>query len=112
MAPGSAMFWPAVKMPAGVRLGNSGLTKPAQTPWADSVDLPSTRGRKLDASYLDAAPLAVELTEFGDQKAPAADMLTTLGAVGGPAGGFGGRANPAQMAATGGGSADSEAALK
>jgi hypothetical protein len=64
------------------------------------------------ADDLDAAPLAVELTEFGDQTAPAADMLTTLGAVGGQAGGFGGRANPAQMAATGGGSADSEAAVE
>ncbi len=64
------------------------------------------------ADDLEAAPLAVELTEFGDQTAPAADMLATLGAVGGQAGGFGGRANPAQMAATGGGSADSEAAVE
>jgi len=64
------------------------------------------------ANDLDAAPLAVELTEFGDQTAEAANMLTTLGAIGGQAGGFGGRAQPAQMAATGGGSAGSEAAVE
>lgn len=64
------------------------------------------------ADDLEAAPLAVELTEFGDRTAPAADMLATIGAVGGDAGGFGGRANPAQMAATGGGNSGSEAAVE
>lgn len=65
-----------------------------------------------NADDLDAAPIAVELTEFGSQTAPAADMLATVGAVGGTAGGFGGRAKATQMAATGGGSADSEAAVE
>jgi len=59
-----------------------------------------------------AAPLAVELTDFGDRTAPASDMLTTLGAVGGSGGGFGGRANAARIAVTGGGSAASEAAVE
>ena len=65
-----------------------------------------------NADDLDAAPLAVELTEFGSQTAPAADMLATVGAVGGTAGGFGGRAQAAKLAATGGGSAASEAAVE
>jgi hypothetical protein len=65
-----------------------------------------------NADDLDAAPLAVELTDFGSQTAPAADMLATVGAVGGTAGGFGGRAKAAQLAATGGGSPDSEAAVE
>lgn len=65
-----------------------------------------------NADDLDAAPLAVELTEFGSQTAPASDLLATVGAVGRAAGGFGGRAKAAQMSATGGGSADSEAAVE
>ncbi len=39
-----------------------------------------------DANDLDAAPLAVEFTDFGTETAPASDMMATMGAVGGTAG--------------------------
>jgi hypothetical protein len=64
-----------------------------------------------DASDVDAAPLAVELSEFGDITAPASDMLSTIGAVGGTGGGYGGRKNAGRLAATGGGGADTESAV-
>jgi hypothetical protein len=64
-----------------------------------------------DASDVDAAPLAVELSDFGDVTAPASDMLSTIGAVGGTGGGLGGRKNAGQMAATGGGGKDTEDAV-
>jgi hypothetical protein len=64
-----------------------------------------------DAADVDAAPAAFELTDFGAETAPAADMLSTLGAVGGTAGGFGGRTNSAALAAAQGGGKDTEAAV-
>ena len=64
-----------------------------------------------DAADVDAAPLAVELSEFGDVTAPASDMLSTIGAVGGTGGGYGGRKNAGQLAATGGGGKDTEDAV-
>lgn len=64
-----------------------------------------------DATDVDAAPAAFELTDFGAETAPAADMLSTLGAVGGAAGGFGGRTNSAALAAAQGGGKDTEAAV-
>ncbi|MEX0687673.1 MAG: prenyltransferase/squalene oxidase repeat-containing protein, partial [Pirellulales bacterium] len=63
------------------------------------------------ADDLDAAPLAVELTDFGDQTAPASDMMATIGAIGGTAGGIGGRAQAAKLAAAGGGGGDTEEAV-
>jgi hypothetical protein len=64
-----------------------------------------------NADDLDAAPLAVELTEFGTETAPAADMMATVGAVGGTAGGLGGRAQAAKLAVASGGGGDTEQAV-
>ncbi len=63
------------------------------------------------ADDLDAAPLAVELTDFGTDTAPASDMMATMGAVGGTGGGLGGRSQAAKLAAAGGGGADTEQAV-
>lgn len=63
------------------------------------------------ADDLDAAPLAVELTDFGSETAPASDMMATIGAIGGTAGGLGGRANASKLAAANGGGADTEQAV-
>jgi len=63
------------------------------------------------ADDLDAAPLAVELTDFGSETAPASDMMATIGAIGGTAGGLGGRAQAAKLAAAGGGGGDTEEAV-
>jgi hypothetical protein len=63
------------------------------------------------ADDLEAAPLAVELTDFGSETAPASDMMSTIGAIGGTGGGLGGRANAAKIAAAGGGGGDTEAAV-
>jgi len=64
------------------------------------------------ADDLEAAPLAVELVEFGSETAPAADMMATIGAVGGTAaGGLGGRANAGKLARGGGGGGDTEDAV-
>jgi hypothetical protein len=64
-----------------------------------------------DASDLEAAPLALEVTDFGDQTAPASDILSSIGAAGGTSAGLGGRKNPGKAAAGGGGGADTEAAV-
>jgi hypothetical protein len=64
-----------------------------------------------NADDFDAAPLAVELTDFSSQTAPAADMLSTISSIGGTAGGFGGRADAAKLAAASGGGADTEQAV-
>jgi len=63
------------------------------------------------ADDIDAAPLAVELTDFGTETAPASDVMSTIGAIGGTGGGLGGRANAGRLAASGGGGADTEAAV-
>ena len=63
------------------------------------------------ADDLDAAPLSVELTDFGSETAPASDMMSTIGAIGGTGGGLGGRANAAKMAAASGGGGDTEQAV-
>jgi hypothetical protein len=62
------------------------------------------------ADDLDAAPLAVELVDFGSETA-APSITKSLAPVGGTGGGLGGRANPGQMAATGGGGKDTEEAV-
>ena len=67
------------------------------------------------ADDVDAAPLSVELSDFGTETAPSVDMLATVGAIGGTAGGLGGRVNAAtrnQLVAAGGGSSQSEAAVE
>jgi hypothetical protein len=64
-----------------------------------------------EATDIDAAPVAFELTDFGTETAPAADMLSTIGAVGGAAGGFGGRKNSAALAVQNGGGKDTETAV-
>ena len=64
-----------------------------------------------DANDLDAAPLAVEFTDFGTETAPASDMMATMGAVGGTAGGLGGRAQAGKLAAASGGGGDTEQAV-
>lgn len=74
----------------------------------DNVQVVST------ADDVDAAPIAVE-PDFGTETAAPADMLATVGAIGGTAGGLGGRASAAmrnQLVATGGGSSQSEAAVE
>ena len=63
------------------------------------------------ADAIEAAPLAVELTDFGSETAPATDLASSMGAVGGTGGGFGGRANAAKVAAASGGGADTEQAV-
>ena len=65
---------------------------------------------------LDAAPIAVELTDFGSETVAASDLLSSVGAVGGKtAGGLGGRTDTKmrqQLIQTGGGSSQSEAAVE
>lgn len=63
------------------------------------------------ADAVEAAPLSVELTDFGSETAPATDLASSMGVVGGTGGGFGGRANAAKMAAVSGGGADTEQAV-
>lgn len=68
------------------------------------------------AADLDAAPLSVELTDFGAETAPTSDLLNTLGAVDGKqAGGLGARSDTKmrqQLIQSGGGNAQSEAAVE
>ncbi len=64
------------------------------------------------AEDLTAAPLTVDLMDFGSQTAPASDMISTIGAIGGKdAGGLGGRANAGQLAGARGGGKDTEEAV-
>jgi hypothetical protein len=69
-----------------------------------------------DANDLDAAPLSVELSDFGAETAASSDLISTVGVIGGKAaGGLGGRSNPkmrAQLVASGGGTPQSEAAVE
>ncbi|MCE9629253.1 MAG: terpene cyclase/mutase family protein [Planctomycetia bacterium] len=64
-----------------------------------------------NATDVDAAPLAVEFTDFGTETAPASDMMAQMGAIGGKGGGIGGRAQAAKLAAAGGGGGDTEQAV-
>ena len=68
-----------------------------------------------DSSDLDAAPIAVELTDFSSETATSSDLLSSVGAIGGQAGGLGGRSNPQvrkQLVQAGGGTPQSEAAVE
>ncbi len=64
-----------------------------------------------DAEDVDAAPLAVELADFGEITAPATDMMSTIGVIGGTGGGYGGRKNASALAGAGGGGGDTESAV-
>jgi hypothetical protein len=70
----------------------------------DPVEVPAI------ADDLDAAPLAVELSEFGAETAPET-VGTKIGVLGGTGGGLGGRVNAARLAATSGGGGDTETAV-
>ncbi|MFM8703833.1 MAG: hypothetical protein ACKOHG_08190, partial [Planctomycetia bacterium] len=67
-----------------------------------------------DASDVDAAAVAVEFTDFSTETAPSSDLLSAVGAVGGKGGGLGGRsgAQRQNLVQSGGGSAESEAAVE
>jgi len=67
-----------------------------------------------DASDVDAAAVAVEFTDFSTETAPSSDLLSAVGVVGGKAGGIGGRsgAQRQKLVQSGGGSAESEAAVE
>jgi hypothetical protein len=68
------------------------------------------------ADELDAAPISVELADFGSETVAASDLLSSVGVVGAKAaGGLGGRTDTKmreQLIQTGGGSKQSEAAVE
>jgi hypothetical protein len=64
------------------------------------------------ANDLDAAPLSMELAEFGTDSTAPSDMLASIGAIGGEGGGLGGRGKAGALARSGGGGADTEAAVE
>jgi hypothetical protein len=68
-----------------------------------------------DASEVDAASVAVEFTDFSTETAASQDLLSSVGAVGGKAGGISARTDPnarKKLVQSGGGSAESEAAVE
>jgi len=68
-----------------------------------------------DATDIDAAAVAVEFTDFSTETAASSDLLASVGAIGGQAGGLGGRTDPkmrSKLVQTGGGNAQSEAAVE
>jgi hypothetical protein len=90
-------------------------TEQAQDPVADVMVTTEVAVEPVEvaaiADDLEAAPMAVELTDFGSETAPASDMMSTIGAIGGTGGGLGGRANAAKIAAANGGGGDTEQAV-
>jgi hypothetical protein len=66
------------------------------------------------ADDLDAAPLDIELTDFSLDAAPSSDFLQQVGAIGGEAGGLGGRRSGERerLVQAGGGSAQTEQAVE
>ena len=65
-----------------------------------------------DANDVEAAPLAVDFSQFGDITAPASDVLSTAGAIGGTGKGIGARrGNAAALAGKRGGGKDTEDAV-
>jgi hypothetical protein len=68
-----------------------------------------------DASEVDAASVAVEFTDFSTETAASQDLLSSVGAVGGKAGGISARTDAnarKKLVQSGGGSAESEAAVE
>lgn len=64
-----------------------------------------------DATDTAVTSLAVELTDFASETAPASEMMASIGALGSVAGGIGGRTQAANLAITKGGGADTEQAV-
>ena len=66
------------------------------------------------ADDVDAAPVAVEFTDFSTETAASSDLLASVGAIGGQAGGLGGRsgAQRQKLVQSGGGNSQSEAAVE
>jgi len=68
-----------------------------------------------DAADIDAAAVSVEFTDFSTETAASSDLLASVGAIGGQAGGLGGRTDPkmrTKLVQAGGGNAQSEAAVE
>jgi len=67
-----------------------------------------------NADDVDAAPVAVEFTDFSTETAASSDLLASVGAIGGQAGGLGGRssAQRQKLVQSGGGNGQSEAAVE
>ena len=68
-----------------------------------------------DAADIDASAVSVEFTDFSTETAASSDLLASVGAIGGQAGGLGGRTDPTmrnKLVQAGGGSAQSEAAVE
>jgi len=68
-----------------------------------------------DAADIDAAAVNVEFTDFSTETAASSDLLASVGAIGGQAGGLGGRTDPTmrqKLVQAGGGNAQSEAAVE
>jgi len=68
-----------------------------------------------DAADIDAAAVSVEFTDFSTETAASSDLLASVGAIGGQAGGLGGRTDPGmrkKLIQAGGGNAQSEAAVE
>jgi hypothetical protein len=68
-----------------------------------------------DAADVDASAVSVEFTDFSTETAASSDLLASVGAIGGQAGGLGGRTDPkmrTKLVQAGGGSAQSEAAVE
>jgi hypothetical protein len=68
-----------------------------------------------DAADIDAAAVSVEFTDFSTETAASSDLLASVGAIGGQAGGLGGRTDPtmrSKLVQAGGGNAQSEAAVE
>jgi hypothetical protein len=66
------------------------------------------------ADDVDAAAVSVELTDFSTETAPSSDLLQQVGAIGGKAGGLGGRSGSqrAKLVQAGGGNKQSEQAVE
>ncbi len=68
-----------------------------------------------DTADIDAAAVSVEFTDFSTETAASSDLLASVGAIGGQAGGLGGRTDPkmrSKLVQAGGGNAQSEAAVE
>ena len=68
-----------------------------------------------EASEVDAASVAVEFTDFSTETAASQDLLSSVGAVGGKAGGISARTDPnarKKLVQSGGGTPESEAAVE
>lgn len=92
------------------------LAATADEPAADLLVTTAVTVEPVDVASLadevDAAPLSVELSDLGIESAAPSDMLGNIGAIGGEGGGLGGRGKAGALARSGGGGADTEAAVE